>query len=73
MKLLDAVLEGNPLDDLGQPIGIIQLSPFALRRHHQPAPHGAPGFATEAAPGFASSVTDGGEDTLYGVRSSDER
>lgn len=31
LKLLDPVLEGNPLDDLWQAICPVELSPFYLR------------------------------------------
>ena len=40
MKLLDAVLEGNALDDLGQTVRAVELSPLCLSGHHEPEGHG---------------------------------
>ena len=59
--MAEPVAELNPLDDLGQAVLAVELSPFLLRRHHQREGHGQPGLTAEASLGAFGSVPDGGE------------
>ena len=69
--MLDAVFEGNPLNDLWQAVRAVELPPFRLRRHHEPECHREAGFPAQATPGFAGPVADRGEGALDGVRGPD--
>ena len=62
--MADAVAELNPADDLRQSITAIELSPFLLRRHHQPEGHGETGLPAEATLGAFRPVSDGGKGAL---------
>ena len=71
LKLLDAIDECNALNDLGHTVCAIELSPFALSRHHQLESHGEAGFSTEAPFGFAGTMADRGESAFDWVGGSD--
>lgn len=61
LKLAQAVAELNPLDDLGQAVPAIELSPFALRRDHQLERHGEAGLAAQTSLGAFRVMAQGGK------------
>jgi hypothetical protein len=57
-KLLDSVLEFNPLNDLRHAVCTIEFAPFTLCRDNQLEGYGEASFAAEATLRFPGSVAD---------------
>lgn len=61
MKLPDPVSELNPLDDFGQAVLTVELSPLLMGGHHQFEGHGSAGLAPKASLGSFGSVAHAGK------------
>ena len=67
MKLLDPVLELNPLNDFGETIGAGEFPPFFLCGHHQLEDHRHRRSSAQTAFGFACPIADCGKDAFNRV------